>query len=122
VDVRLDPVLQLLIASCFRVGVRTGSQYGNKLPGNCPASLPPPAAHLWKTFRSKLNAIPVDEQNCSPSHRNRVHLQPGIAFTFDRIPHRSKTGMTSRDSSPAGCPPYLRPDQNSVCSDCMSRG
>ncbi|MGA8504172.1 MAG: hypothetical protein WB762_01050, partial [Candidatus Sulfotelmatobacter sp.] len=75
------------------------------------ASLRPTAAHLWKTFRSKLNAIPVDEQNCSPSHRNRVHLptgiaftfppeccsesqrngvqlQPGIAFTFDRIPQR----------------------------------
>jgi hypothetical protein len=46
------------------------------LPGNCPASLPPTAARLWKTFRFKLNAIPVDEQNCSPSHRNGVHLRP----------------------------------------------
>src|SRR5713226_5898432 len=50
------------------------------LPGNCPASLRPTAAHLWKTFRSKLNAIPVDEQNCSPSHRNGVHLQTGMLF------------------------------------------
>src|SRR5437879_13773676 len=48
------------------------------LPGNCPASLRPTAAHLWKTFRSKLNAIPVDEQNCSPSHRNHVHLPTGM--------------------------------------------
>src|SRR5580658_5392771 len=53
---------------------------GVSLPGNCPASLPPPAAHLWKTFRSKPNTIPVDEQNCSPSHRNRVHLQTGMLF------------------------------------------
>src|SRR5712691_6374466 len=50
------------------------------LPGNCPASLRPTAAHLWKTFRSKLNAIPVDEQNCSPSHRNHVHLPTGMLF------------------------------------------
>ena len=55
-----------------------------------PASLPPPAAHLWKTFRFNPNTIPVDEQNGSPSHRNRVHLQTGIAFTFNRIPHRSQ--------------------------------
>src|SRR5437660_4033977 len=53
---------------------------GVSLPGNCPASLPPTAAHLWKTFRSKPNTIPVDEQNCSPSHRNRVHLQTGMLF------------------------------------------
>ena len=50
------------------------------MPGNCPASLRPTAAHLWKTFRSKPNAIPVDEQNCSPSHRNRVHLPTGMLF------------------------------------------
>src|SRR5580658_3025878 len=36
--------------------------------------------NLWKTFRSKPNAIPVDEQNCSPSHRNRVHLPTGMLF------------------------------------------
>src|SRR5271167_4866995 len=40
----------------------------------------PTAIRLWKTFRSKLNAIPVDEQNCSPSHRNRVHLPTGMLF------------------------------------------
>jgi hypothetical protein len=40
----------------------------------------PPAARLWKTFRSKPNAIPVDDKNCSSSHRNRVHLQTGILF------------------------------------------
>src|SRR5260370_34108240 len=35
---------------------------------------------MWKTFRSKPNAIPVDDKNCSPSHRNRVHLQTGMLF------------------------------------------
>src|SRR5882757_1781995 len=53
---------------------------GVSLPGDCPASLPPTAARLWKTFRSKLNTIPVDEQNCSPSQRNGVHLQTGMLF------------------------------------------
>ena len=74
------------------------------MPGNCPASLRPTAARLWKTFRSKLNPIPVDEQTvrlatgiaftfrpecCSDSQRNGVRLQNGIAFTFGRIPQRS---------------------------------
>jgi hypothetical protein len=40
----------------------------------------PSSVHLWKTFRSKPNTIPVDEQNCSPSQRNRVHLQNGMLF------------------------------------------
>src|SRR5882724_1916051 len=53
---------------------------GVSLPCDCPASLPPTAARLWKTFRSKLNTIPVDEQNCSPSQRNGVHLQTGMLF------------------------------------------
>src|SRR5437870_13888093 len=58
-----------------------------------------PAVRLWKTFRSKPNAIPVDDKTvrlptgigvhlqtgmlfgittewCSASHRNRVHLRP----------------------------------------------
>jgi hypothetical protein len=39
-------------------------------------------AHLWKAFRSKPNTIPVDEQNCSPSHRNGVRLQNGMLFGF----------------------------------------
>jgi hypothetical protein len=50
------------------------------MPGNCPAWLPPTAARLWKTFRSKPNAIPVGNKNCSPSHRNRVRLQTGMLF------------------------------------------
>src|SRR6201987_1609632 len=50
------------------------------MPGNCPAWLPPTAARLWKTFRSKPNAIPVGNKNCSPSHRNRVHFQTGMLF------------------------------------------
>src|ERR1700752_5347500 len=50
------------------------------MPGNCPVWLPPAAARLWKTFRSKPNAIPVGDKNCSPSHRNRVHLQTGMLF------------------------------------------
>jgi hypothetical protein len=56
---------------------------------------------LWKTFRSKLNTIPVniktvhlptgtaftfDPECCSESHRNGVRLQTGIPFTFHRIP------------------------------------
>jgi len=57
---------------------------------------------LWKTFRSKPNAIPVDDKNCSPSTGIGVRLQTGmlfgfitewwsrlqtgIAFAFDRIP------------------------------------
>jgi hypothetical protein len=61
------------------------------------------AVRLWKTFRSKSNAIPVGRQKlfafppesaftfspecCSESQRNGVQLQTGIAFTFDRIPH-----------------------------------
>jgi hypothetical protein len=42
----------------------------------------PPAVRLWKTFRSKPNTIPVDEQNGSPSHRNGVRLQNGMLFGF----------------------------------------
>jgi len=56
------------------------------MPGDCPAALPPPALHLWKTFRSKPNAIPVADTKCSPSQRNGVRLQTGIAFAIDRIP------------------------------------
>jgi hypothetical protein len=50
------------------------------MPENCPASLRPTAARLWKSFRSKPNAVPVGDKNCSPSHRNRVHLQSGMLF------------------------------------------
>jgi len=54
--------------------------YGVSMPGYCPALLRPTAVRLWKTFRSKPNTIPVDEQNCSPSHRNGVRLQTGMLF------------------------------------------
>src|ERR1700722_11715934 len=74
---------------------------GVSLPGNCPASLPPTAARLWKTFRSKLNTIPVDEHNCSPSHRNGVHLQTrnavrnhnGMVFRFRPESRSPSTGF-----------------------------
>jgi hypothetical protein len=75
------------------------------MPGNCPASLCPLAAGLWKTFRSKPNAIPLGDSKlfafppelvfifrpecCSESQRNGVRLQTGIAFAFDRIPQQS---------------------------------
>jgi len=48
------------------------------MPGNCPASLRPTAARLWKTFRSTPNAIPAEGKTVRPP--------TGIAFTFDRIP------------------------------------
>jgi hypothetical protein len=35
---------------------------------------------LWKAFRSKPNAIPLDEKNCSPFYWNRVHVQTGMPF------------------------------------------
>ena len=63
----------------------------------------PPTVSLWKTSRSKPNAIPPGDKKlfafpsesaftfrpecCSESQRNRVRLQSGIAFTFDQIPH-----------------------------------
>ncbi|MGB7148364.1 MAG: hypothetical protein WBD45_04380 [Terriglobales bacterium] len=72
------------------------------MPGDCPASLHILLFRLWKTFRSKPNAIPVAGKDCfglppesvfsfrpeccSASQRNGVQLQTGIAFTFDRIP------------------------------------
>jgi hypothetical protein len=40
-----------------------------------------------ENIRSKANAIPVQGKNCSPSHRNGVRFQTGIAFVFHRIPH-----------------------------------
>src|SRR5258708_2122227 len=74
------------------------------LPGNCPASLRPTAAHLWKTFRSKLNAIPVDEQNCSPSHRNHVHLPTGMLFgiTTEWRSASDRNRVHLRPDSPVG--------------------
>jgi hypothetical protein len=54
--------------------------YGVSMPGDCPASLPLLQLVLWKTFRSKLNAIPVQAKNCSACHWNGVHLQTGMLF------------------------------------------
>ena len=75
------------------------------MPVNCPVPLHLPTAHLWKTFRSKPNAIPPGDSKlfafptgivftfrpecCSESQRNRVRLHTGIAFAFDRIPQKS---------------------------------
>jgi hypothetical protein len=74
---------------------------GVSMPGDCPASL-----HLLLFFcgkhsapsrtpfrqATKLFAFPPESaftfrpECCSESQRNRVRLQSGIAFTFDRIP------------------------------------
>jgi hypothetical protein len=43
-------------------------------------SLPLRPVRLWKTFRTKPNAIPVADKKCSPSHRNSVRLQTGMLF------------------------------------------
>src|SRR6266568_1130014 len=87
------------------------------LPGNCPASLPPTAAHLWKTFRSKLNAIPVDEQNCSPSHRNHVHLPTGMLFgiTTERRSASDRNRVHLRPDSPVRPWTPFRPPEQIVC-------
>jgi hypothetical protein len=63
---------------------------GVSMPGDCPASLHLLLFRLWKTFRSKPNAIPPGDKNCSPSHRNRrspsdrsaVRNHNGIVFGF----------------------------------------
>src|ERR1700691_2059409 len=52
------------------------------MPRYCTALLRPSSVHVTKTFRSKPNTIPLDEQNCSPSHRNGVRLQNGMLFGF----------------------------------------
>jgi len=57
------------------------------------------AARLWKTFRSKPNAIPVGGKNCSPSHRNHVHFQTEMLF-----------GITTEWCSPStGFPKIFHP-------------
>jgi hypothetical protein len=46
------------------------------MPGNCPASLRPTAARLWKTFRSKIGMLfGITTEWCPASERNRVHLR-----------------------------------------------
>src|ERR1700745_3185631 len=78
--------------------------YGVSMPGNCPAWLPPTAARLWKTFRSKPNAFPVGNKNCSPSHRNRVHFQTGMLFgiTTEWFSASDRNRVHLRPDSPVG--------------------
>jgi hypothetical protein len=74
------------------------------MPGYSPAPLRAPAVRLWKTFRSKPNAIPVDSKNCSPSHRNRcspsdrnaVRNHNGMVFGFRPESRSPSTGFPSR--------------------------
>jgi hypothetical protein len=71
------------------------------MPGNCPASLCPLAADLWKTFRSKPNAIPLGDsklfafppESCSPSDRNTVRNHNGIVFGFTPESRSPSTGF-----------------------------
>jgi len=71
------------------------------MPGNCPASLRPTAACLWKTFRSKPNAIPVEGQKLfafppesrSPSDRNAVRIHNGMMFGFRTESRSPSTGF-----------------------------
>jgi predicted nuclease with RNAse H fold len=48
-------------------------------------SLPLRSVRLWKTFRSKPNAIPVADKKCLPSHRNGVRLQSGMLFGITTV-------------------------------------
>jgi hypothetical protein len=78
---------------------------GVSMPGDCPASLHlllfvcgKQSAPRRTPFRqaTKLFAFPPESaftfrpECCSESQRNRVQLQSGIAFTFDRIPQSSQ--------------------------------
>jgi hypothetical protein len=63
--------------------------------------------YLWKLFRCEGErdsgpcrkvfgfvtgtAFTLPPESRSPSHRNAVHLPTGIAFGFDRIPHRQRS-------------------------------
>ena len=69
--------------------------------GSLSSAAAAPAVHLWKTFRSKPNAIPVGDKNCSPSHRNRrslsdrntVRIHNGMVFGFRPESRSSSTGF-----------------------------
>jgi len=54
-----------------------------------------PAIRLWKTFRSKPNAIPADSKNCSPSDRNAVRNHNGMVFGFRPESRPPSTGFPS---------------------------
>ena len=81
---------------------------------------------LWKTFRSKLNAIPAVGKNCSPSHRNRVHLQTGMLFgiTTEWCSASDRNRVHLRPDSPSQrLAPWFSPSlmeftpKDSSCSD-----
>src|SRR5215471_11145720 len=70
------------------------------MPANCPALLPPPAVHLWKSFRSKTNAIPPTTKVFafptewrSSSDRNAVRNHNGIVFAFRPESRSPSTGF-----------------------------
>src|SRR3984893_15798346 len=81
---------------------------------------------LWKTFRSKLNAIPAVGKNCSPSHRNRFHLQTGMLFgiTTEWCSASDRNRVHLRPDSPSQrLAPWFSPSlmeftpKDSSCSD-----
>jgi hypothetical protein len=65
----------------------------------------PPAVRLLKTFRSKPNAIPPGDEDCSPFHRNRrspsdrnaVRTHNGIVFGFTTESRSPSTGFPKID-------------------------
>ena len=74
------------------------------MPGDCPASLHlllfvcgkhsapsrTPFRQATKTVRLPTGIVfAFRTECCSDSQRNGVRLHSGIAFTFDRIPHRN---------------------------------
>ena len=70
--------------------LRTNIEIGTANGGTSSALL---SGHLWKTFRSKPNAIPGGPGNCSSSHRNRVRLQTGMLFDSQRNGVRLQIGI-----------------------------
>ena len=65
----------------------------------------PAAVRLWKTFRSKLNAIPLiaeycsacHRNRCSPSDRNAVRNHNGMAFSFRPESRSPSTGFPTAE-------------------------
>jgi hypothetical protein len=89
------------------------------------------ATGLWKLFRDQAerssgiglklfgfiaeSAFTIIPESCSGSPRNSVRNHPGIAFTFDRIPHFRtnpvKKGFASRQNlrrTKCQCPIQVR--------------
>jgi hypothetical protein len=77
------------------------------MPGYCPASLLLLLFVCGKHSGLKPNAIPVDDDNCSPSHRNRrslsdrntVRIHNGMVFGFRPESRSSSTGFPTK----SGC-------------------